>query len=98
MAIDSYSFVTALSAIITGSVGVWFSTEMVKKVQAFKLNEGHKIRIRAVALVISALLTAVVAWTSDSLRPENIQDVLVAVLAAMSLWGGAHSIHEVTKQ
>ena len=93
MTFDLNSLFLSLSTIVSGSIGVWLSTELVKKIPAIPVNDGQKVRIRATALALSAIVTAVVAWTNDSLRPENVQDVMVAVVAALTMWGGAHSIH-----
>lgn len=97
MTFDLNSLFLSLTTIVTGSIGVWLSTELVKKIPAIPVNDGQKLRIRAVALALSAVATAVIAWTNDSLRPENIQDVMVAVVAALTMWGGAHSIHSVVE-
>lgn len=97
MTFDLSTLFLSLTTIVSGSVGVWLSTELVKKIPAIPVSDGQKVRIRAVALALSAIATAVIAWTNDSLRPENVQDVLVAVVAALTMWGGAHSIHAVTK-
>lgn len=97
MTFDLNSLFLSLTTIVTGSIGVWLSTELVKKIPAIPVNDGQKARIRATALALSAVATALVAWTNDSLRPENVQDVMVAVVAALTMWGGAHSIHSVVE-
>lgn len=97
MTFDLSSLFLSLASIVSGSIGVWLSTELVKKIPAIPVSDGQKVRIRAVALTLSAVATAVIAWTNDSLRPENVQDVLIAVAAALTMWGGAHSIHTIAE-
>lgn len=94
MLFDPNSILTVLGTIFAGSIGVWLSTEVVKNIKAIPINEGQKERIRAFAMVASSIVTVLVAWSNDSLRPDDVQAVIKDVLLALSVFGGAHSIHK----
>lgn len=94
MSFDLNNILAVLGTISAGSIGVWLSTEVVKSIKAIPINEGQADRIRAFAMVASSIIAAIVAWTNDSLRPDDIQAVIKDVLLALSVFGGAHGIHK----
>lgn len=86
-----------LRNIVLGGTGVWAAVEAGKKIEAVPLEEGQTVRLRAVAGVLSALATVLVAVADKNLQPDSLQNVALAVLTFAGTWAAAHGAHKLNK-
>lgn len=89
--------VQALLTVAGGALGVWGFTELAKNIPEIPLFKGDTTKIRSFTAVLSALLTAFVAWQQGSLSGPDLQSVAVTVLTFLLTWGGSHVVHKNVK-
>lgn len=83
---------------LTGAVGVWAITEGIKRAPSIKsISPGQANKVRAVALVASAVLTLVTRWTSDSLDVATVQGAGQALLDCIAIFAGSQVAYGVAK-
>jgi len=89
--------VQALLTVAGGALGVWGFTELAKNIPKIPLFKGDTIKIRSFTAILSALLTAFVAWQQGTLSGPDLQSVTVTILTFFLTWGGSHVVHENVK-
>lgn len=96
MSFDIVQAISALAAFLGGTAGVYLITEGVKRIPQIPINEGQKNRLRSLAGVLSAVAVIAEGYSvNQSLRPDDVQGVLLALLALAATWFGAHQTHQV---
>jgi len=85
-----------LATIAAGSAGAWAATEGAKRWKAISwLNEGQKMRLRAFAGVLSAVVVVLGGVGNDTMKPDDLQGVFVSLFSFGAIWVGSHTIHKV---
>jgi hypothetical protein len=97
MSWDIQSIMGTLIQVIGGGVGTWVLTEVVKFVPKIPINVGQKARIRSVAGILSAIAVVLMGFANDSLKPNDLQGALLAILATAGTFGAAHGTHKIVK-
>jgi len=88
---------TNIGVLAGSGIGVFAATAAVKKIKAIPVNEGQTTRVRSVAAVLSVVATGLVAFSNGDLKPDTLQEIVVAIANAGTIWLTAHASHVVVK-
>lgn len=97
MSWDLQSVISTLMQIVSGGVGTWAVTELIKIIPKIPINAGQATRIRLVAGALSAISVALFGFVNDSLKPDDLQGAVTAILAVIGTFGTAFGVHKTLK-
>lgn len=98
MQLDLLQVLQTAAAFIAGAGGLWLITEGVKRASWIQsINPGQKARIRGFVAVLAALGVLLGNVADGQLVPSDVQALFVNVLEFVTLFVGAHTVHEIQK-
>lgn len=74
-----------------GGLGVFFATNFVKLSDKIPwIKQGQVAKVRAVAVLLSAIATVLFGLVDKNLTPTNVQNLLMDIGTCLAIWAGAH--------
>lgn len=68
-----------MESFISGAI-VTLLTQTIKKVPYIPINEGNKLALRGVAVILSAVSTIVMAWLAGGLELQNTLPIVAQTI------------------
>lgn len=83
-----------LMEVVGGGLGVFLATNLVKLSDKIPwVKQGQVAKVRAVAVLLSAIATVLFGLVDKNLTPTNVQNLLMDLGTCLAIWGGAHVTH-----
>ena len=95
MTLDVSNVLTVVSEFFVSGVGVFVLTHAAKKISFIPLQEGQRVKIRAVAGILSALGAGLVSFSNGVVGTEDLQAVVTAIVGCGFAWLTSHAAHKV---